>query len=186
MLAVFRLLRQYWRADQASQLVEFALSLPLLVVLMVGIFDFSGAYNVKQKLSDVASSTARLGADQPTADLSSIATPVSVNALREVAVQYLLRAGLSDCGIGAATATVTGPLSWSYSGTGCAGATATVKIERGFVYLTSDGTWMVATRITFNYPYAWRFATIIKLVAPGATYAGIATLKTEAIAPNQI
>lgn len=185
MLAVFRLLRQFWRDDRASQLVEFAISLPLLVVMMVGIFDFSGAYNLKQKLSDVAGSTARLGADQPTADLSSTTAPASVQALHEYAAQYLTRAGLSDCGIGAAAATSAGPLSWSYSGTGCAGATATLKIERAFVYKTSDNMWMAATRVTFSYPYAWRFATIIKLVAPGATYAGIATLKTEAIAPNQ-
>jgi Flp pilus assembly protein TadG len=32
-----------WRDDRASQIVEFAISLPLLVFLVVGIFDFSNA-----------------------------------------------------------------------------------------------------------------------------------------------
>jgi len=35
----------------ASQMAEFAVCLPLLIVVVVGIFDFGEAFNVKQKLN---------------------------------------------------------------------------------------------------------------------------------------
>src|SRR5579871_1785524 len=41
--------RALWHQDSAAQLVEFAVTLPLLVVFVVGIFDFSGAFTLKQK-----------------------------------------------------------------------------------------------------------------------------------------
>ncbi len=49
----------FWKAAlladaSGSQLLEFAVALPLLVVLVVGIFDFGEAFNVKQKLSNMA------------------------------------------------------------------------------------------------------------------------------------
>ena len=46
-----------WRRAQderGSQLAELAISLPLLVVFVVGIFDFSNAYNLRQKLTTAA------------------------------------------------------------------------------------------------------------------------------------
>jgi hypothetical protein len=38
----------------ASQMVEFAVCLPFLVVVVVGIFDFGEAFNLKQKLNGAA------------------------------------------------------------------------------------------------------------------------------------
>ena len=43
--------RRLWAEKCASQIVEFALSLPILVFFVVGIFDFSGALSLKQKLT---------------------------------------------------------------------------------------------------------------------------------------
>ena len=42
------------RDEQGSALVEFAITLPLLVVFVVGIYDFSGAFNQKQKIAQAA------------------------------------------------------------------------------------------------------------------------------------
>jgi len=42
------------RDDRGSQMVEFAVTLPLLMVFVVGIFDFSGAFTLKQKLTNAA------------------------------------------------------------------------------------------------------------------------------------
>ena len=47
------------RGTEGTQLVELAVTLPLLVVMVVGIFDFGGAYNLKQKLNDTAREGAR-------------------------------------------------------------------------------------------------------------------------------
>jgi Flp pilus assembly protein TadG len=43
--------RRLGAGDGASQIVEFALSLPLLVLFVVGIFDFSGALPILPMLS---------------------------------------------------------------------------------------------------------------------------------------
>ena len=43
-----------FRDEQGAALLEFAISLPLLVVFIVGIFDFSGAFNQKQKIEQAA------------------------------------------------------------------------------------------------------------------------------------
>jgi Flp pilus assembly protein TadG len=42
------------KATEGSALLEFAIVLPLLVVFIVGIYDFSGAYNQKQKIEHAA------------------------------------------------------------------------------------------------------------------------------------
>jgi hypothetical protein len=38
---------------EAAQIVELAITLPVLVGLCYGIFDFGQAFNLKQKLSDI-------------------------------------------------------------------------------------------------------------------------------------
>ncbi len=55
---------RWWKAafladTSGSQLLEFAVALPLLVVFVVGIFDFGGAFNLKQKLNNIAREGAR-------------------------------------------------------------------------------------------------------------------------------
>src|SRR5205807_470777 len=62
----------------ASQMVEFAVCLPLLIVVVVGIFDFGEAFNVKQKLNGAAREGARFASSLPTNDLSDAGTPASV------------------------------------------------------------------------------------------------------------
>ena len=51
--------------------MEFAVALPLQVVFVVGIFDFSGAFTLKQKLTNVARDAARAAAAAPSNDLVS-------------------------------------------------------------------------------------------------------------------
>ena len=58
------------RGTDAAAIIEFAVALPLLVVLVVGIFDFGGAFNLKQELNNAAREGARFGAAQPTNDIS--------------------------------------------------------------------------------------------------------------------
>ena len=69
-----------------SQIAEFAVALPLLLIMVVGIFDFGNAYNIKQKVTNIAREAARMGASQPTADLTN-PTPASILAIRDMVVQ---------------------------------------------------------------------------------------------------
>ena len=48
--------------DTGSQIMEFALVLPLLVVFVVAIYDFGQAFNVKEKLNFTVKDAARFGA----------------------------------------------------------------------------------------------------------------------------
>src|SRR5947209_14393877 len=102
--------RQFWMAffspwlhDDAAQLVEFAVSLPLLVLFVVGIFDFSGAFTLKQKLTNVAREASRIAAADPANDLGSTFTagtaPISVVDAFKAVKNYLTVNHLYDCGV---------------------------------------------------------------------------------------
>src|SRR5260370_33645643 len=54
---------------QGAALLEFAISLPLLVVFVVGIYDFSGAFNQKQKVEQAAEEGAIVAGAQPMSDI---------------------------------------------------------------------------------------------------------------------
>src|SRR6266849_10366880 len=56
---------------QGAALLEFAISLPLLVVFVVGIYDFSGAFNQKQKIEQAAQEGAIVAGAQPTNDIQT-------------------------------------------------------------------------------------------------------------------
>jgi Flp pilus assembly protein TadG len=176
-----------------AQIVEFAVALPLLMVFLIGITDFGGAANVKQKLTAAAREGARFGAITPTADLySTIAAgsaPPSVNALAVLVGNYLENAHVSSCGLATSnwTITKTGPLAWTYTAnTGCPG-TLTMVIDRGAaVQAGTGGTpyWMIDTQVSLSYPYRWQFNKVIPLLVPTATYAGTSQITTNALVPN--
>ena len=184
-------------STQASQLLEFAVALPLLVVFVVGIFDFGGAFNLKQKLNNAAREGARFGSSLPTNDLLSPAgacgAPSSVCAIRDLLDSYLLAGRVNDCSLSTQSATGSAAtMTWSYSASGnaCPG-TLTLTIERAYSFLetVTGGTGstsinVISTRITLSYPYKWHFNKVIQLLAPGASYAGVTQISTDAIAPN--
>ena len=83
-----------WMAElfadtSGSQMLEFAVALPLLVVFVVGIFDFGEAFNTKQKLTNITREGARFASDLPTNDLDAIGTPASVTAIRDLVDSHL-------------------------------------------------------------------------------------------------
>jgi Flp pilus assembly protein TadG len=178
-----------FRGDQASQIAEFAVSLPLLVVFVVGIFDFSGAFSLKQKLANAAREGARAAAADPANDLSgaSSGVPVSVSDAYQVVDNYLLAENINDCGLKSATPTQGGGLTWTSTSTGsCPGTGITFSINRGCVTqhtLAGTSTSVVGTCVTITYPYAWRFNFVSTLL--GRTIMGPSTLTTTAMAYNE-
>ena len=85
---------------EGSQLVEFALIAPLLVIVIVGVADFGGAYNLKQKLNNAAREGARYAANQ-SSNITDINT-TSAGAVGAVVSNYLTNAGLTNCTVGSA------------------------------------------------------------------------------------
>jgi Flp pilus assembly protein TadG len=176
--------------DQATQIAEFALSLPLLVVFVVGIFDFSGALSLKQKLTNAARDGARVAAADPANDLGNTSgLPLSVVDAFYVVDNYLQSEKINDCGLGSAKPTQSGTtLSWvSTANSGCPGNGLTLTINRGCWTSQTIGTTtdVVNTCIQIQYPYKWRFNSVITLLVPGATYASVSYITTTATAFNE-
>jgi len=175
-----------------SQIVEFAVALPLLLVMVVGIIDFGNAFNLKQKLSNVTRDAARLGASQSTSDLSN-APPPSVLAVRDVVVNYMQNAKVNDCGLGSAAATPAGagtPWKWTFTSACPQGGNLVLTVNRGNVFtstVTSGGfpVKIISTEVTISYPYTWQFNNVIKLVVPSASYPGTSPINTDAVVANE-
>ena len=191
--------------SEGSALVEFAIALPLLVVLVVGIFDFGAAFNTKQELNNAMREAARFGAAQPTNDLSNSGVPASVDAIRVLVVSYLQASRINDCGLSTAAGSSSAAMIWTYvttSSGGCAG-TMTLTVVRGFSTAGAGGTSgcgltannygspnpitglnIPCTRVTISYPYQWHFNSVIQLVSPSANYGGLLQIQTDATVPN--
>ena len=181
----------YWRArssaavrflareDHGAQLVEFAVALPLLVLFVVGIFDFSNAFTFKQKLTNIARDAARVAAGDPSNDLLS-PVPVSVIDAFQVVDNYLTSNNISDCSV-STTPSKTLPLTFTYTGTGasCPPGGLTIIINRGYYFpaaaalqpagvncqpLTVPASAIIGTCVSIKYAYAWRFGNIASLL----------------------
>jgi len=171
-------LRRAWTDEGAAQIVEFAVSLPLLILFVVGIFDFSNAVSLKQKLTNAAREAARVAAADSANDLGSPSTavPASVGDAFQVVDNYLLADKVNDCGLATATSGAPTGLTWTYTsnGGGCPGTGISLIINRGCTntVATNAGTLnIVGTCITITYAYKWQFNS----VASTFGWAGAAT-----------
>jgi Flp pilus assembly protein TadG len=185
-----RLIHENW----GNQIAEFAVTLPLLLVLAVGIFDFGAAFTVKEKLVSIAQTGARVGASQPANDLSVTSTAcnqlVAVCAVRDVVDRALLDNNLKDCGLGSRSpAAGPGTLTWTFTANSGCPAALKVKIERGYVYTTTlappfdtNPMQIVGTRVTVTYPYQWQLSKVLSLL--NGNFNGPANLTTVATMEN--
>jgi Flp pilus assembly protein TadG len=174
-----------------SSLLEFAITLPLLVVFIVGIYDFSAAFNQKQKLEHAAHEGAILAGAQPTSDIETAnADPESLHPVVTVVFNSLAANGVlpnanqGTCAAANATPTHTA-LQWTYTIQGCPD-TVTILINRGWIPATADSTKSVGTLLTLTYPYHWRFNSVIQLLIPGASYSATTVLSETARVHNQL
>lgn len=187
------------RADRGAQLVEFAVSLPLLVLFVVGIFDFSNAFTLKQKLTNIARDAARAAAAEPSTDLDSTTTPVSVVDAFQDIDNYLLANNLSDCGV-VIPPSKRDATTWKYQGTSgsCPPGGLTIFINRGYYFpangtvpLTADcistspgtQTAVIATCISIQYAYPWKFGRVASLIGANSTLPN--TITAAAVAMNE-
>jgi Flp pilus assembly protein TadG len=182
-------LRRAWNGCAGAQIVEFAVSLPLLVVFVVGIFDFSNAVSLKQKLTNAAREAARVAASDPANDLGTATVPASVWDANKVVDKYLTSEKINDCGLSGATPTNTTGLTWdsTSSGNGCPGTGIDLQVNRGCpttVALPTGTIHMIGTCITLSYAYSWQFNRVIGLVGGNANGANSLTANAQAFNEN--
>jgi len=150
-------------------------------VFVVGIFDFSTALTLKQRLENMARDAARAAASDPSNDLQGAANttyPVSVLDVYYIVHNYLVANNLNDCGI-TPTSTPSG-LTWTFtaSGNGCPSPGITLTVNRGYYYPLAGGTpsatcqsqnpgsqmAILSTCVSIQYAYPWRFGRAASLL----------------------
>jgi Flp pilus assembly protein TadG len=183
-------LKRACTGESAAQIVEFAVSLPLLILFVVGIFDFSNAVSLKQKLTNAAREAARVAAADSANDLGnpSTAVPASVGDAFQVADNYLLADKVNDCGLSTAASPAPTGLTWTYTATGggCPGTGISLVINRGCtsaVNTNAGALNLVGTCITLTYAYKWQFNNVASTF--GWTGAPTSNLTAKATALNE-
>ena len=182
---------------RGSALVEFAIALPLLVVFIVGIYDFSGAFNQKQKIEQAAQEGAIVAGAQPMNDIEPGAAPDSLQPVVSVifntlAAQNILPlANQGTCKLPVVGTAGTTPLQWTYTIPGCSSNpldVLVITINRGVTASVSSvpTTYIVSTQVLVSYPYHWRFNSVIQFLVPGASYAATTNVSETATVHNQM
>jgi hypothetical protein len=179
---------------RGSALLEFAIVLPLLVVFVVGIYDFSGAFNQKQKVEQAAQEGAIIAGAQPTTDIAPTpgSDPDSLHPVVTAVFNSLVGSGVVPSGTCTPPGTASGPagLAWTYTISGCSSAYATdnlvITINRGWVS-TPGPPASVGSSVQVSYPYHWRFNSVIQLLFPGPSgYAATTQVTESATVHNQM
>ncbi len=178
------------RDDQGSALLEFAITLPLLVVFVVGIYDFSGAFNQKQKIEQAAQEGAIVAGAQPMSDIqASNGNPDSLQPVVTAVFNSLAGSAVlpnANQGSCKPPGTASGPapgLTWTYSISGCPDSLV-ITINRG--WLAPGPPVSAGTSVQVAYPYHWRFNSVIQLLIPGASYAATTQVTESAAVHNQM
>jgi Flp pilus assembly protein TadG len=173
------------RDAEAAELLEFALALPMILVMVVGLLDFARAYNLKQKLANAAREGARLQASQ--IDDRTNSNPATVQDTYNDVVTYLNDANVNTSFIG--TTLSYDPCPGTCTGTyytTSGGVNYGLEIERNVLIVDSSGTTLHSTRVTLYYPYDWTFGfnQIIKLLVPSSTFTNPIRIQTDATMQN--
>jgi Flp pilus assembly protein TadG len=157
-------------SEKGAELVEFAIILPLLLVLFAGIWEFGAVYRTYQALTNGAREGARLAV-----------LPQGINqteAVRRRVKNYLSKSNLQ-------TSFISDTANDSYlvidnPANNSAGTTVTVTLPGG-------GTTLVTvTRVSIAYPYNFViFGPVMKLLLPGSSTSGTITLRTTVTMENQ-
>jgi Flp pilus assembly protein TadG len=175
------------KGTRAEQLLEVALSLPVLLALVVGATDFGGAYKLQHDLNNACREGSRFASGENTADLNCgtcSATPPSVTAVRDVVANYMTQDGLTSCTVGTSPSFTANTLTWTYTSSTSGCTNFSLVIERGYSYSDTTGTSVIATQVTVNYPYTWMFSKVAGSL--GGKKGGGGTSLPSAITANAI
>lgn len=148
------------RRSEGSQLVEFAILLPVLLILAVGIADLSAIAILRDKLTNAAREGARNAISQSTGDLTQL-DPPTVEATCSFIQNYLYSANVSTVSAcSSSCAAGTSSFTWT-----CTVGNSSIFIERQVPIIpTGSSTSAVCTRITVTYPYTWIFSYTAQLL----------------------
>lgn len=179
---------------EGAELFEFAMALPLLLVLVVGIIDFASAYNTKHIVTNAALLAARTLSSTPLSlydpncswnkSSPGSGTPCPVQGAAISVSNYLTDAGLTQAAcLSTASGAYTSPFQWTYT---CNGVTLYINKAK-VVSNGALGAPVVSAEVTLTYPYFFSFGKVIGLLVPGATGPdGQVNLTSDAVMQNLV
>ena len=175
--------RRLWLDDCAAQLVEFAVALPLLVVFVVGIFDFSNAFALKLRLTNLMREAVHASTIGPFTDVVVGGTaPISVLNAAQIVDFYLVNNNINDCGLSTNMNSSSSGLAWTFTatGNGCPSPGLSLTVNRGYYFPVNSTTVanancqsqspgggqtaVIATCVSISYPYPWQFGQVASLL----------------------
>ncbi|MGA9474909.1 MAG: TadE/TadG family type IV pilus assembly protein [Terriglobales bacterium] len=193
---LYRRVLEFLCRTEGSAILEFSITLPLLVVFVVGIYDFSGAFNQRQKIEQAAQEGAIIAGGQPMTDIDTANTnPTSLQPVVTAIFNSLAASGVLPNNGSSCTLPWHAPgqssLTWTYTITGCSTANSgdqlVIAINRGWSAPGSTtAPSVVGTVVTVTFPYHWRFNSVIQLLLPGASYAPVTSLTESSTVHNQM
>jgi Flp pilus assembly protein TadG len=148
------------RAEKGAQLLELAFALPVLFLLLLGIWDFGAAFVKKEKLTNAAREAARITIStplNPTQTCGKAATPCSIVAAADAATTYLTKTGMDASCIDPATPTGSSGLSWTWT---CLNGVS-LTINRQATIQLSASTVLPAAEVGLQFPVTWQLARFL-------------------------
>lgn len=157
------------RSEIGAQLVEFAIAVPILLLLVVGVWDFGSALLLKQKLTNAAREGARVMVSTPIigkvgASCTGSTTPCSVQAAATAVQQYLTQAGLDASWITPATASTPAACEWIYGSQTNSNYELEIISNKKAVNISGNGaplSGIPATAVTLSWPVHWSLKALL-------------------------
>ena len=159
-------------SSAGAELVEFALLLPLLLLLIGGVWDFGSAFLLKDKMTNATREGARIAVSTPINSVNCPGpTPCSIAAAADSVKQYMTGAGQdASCITPNQPSSFTAPARATYT---CQDGTA-LEIDRGVLIESAAGR-IPATRVVFTFPVRWM---LLGRLLPGLFPKAISTAVT--------
>jgi Flp pilus assembly protein TadG len=171
------------RSRRGSQVVEFAMVLPLFMVFAIAAFDFGHVFSLRDKLDNSAREGARVAAVQPLlGEVSGSAPSGNTTAVAQSVFSYLQQANVvQGCALDAGA--TSGTFSWTFTASKCPD-NLSITIERNYLVVV-NGSDVSMSRVTVSYPAHFLFFhRVIGLLAPGASYPSTFVLTPQAVMQN--
>lgn len=156
--------RRYRRPSRGSQLLEFAFALPILMLLLVGIWDFGSKFALRQKLTNAARQADRIVISTPTGtpagatNCSTTTIPCAVVAAASAAQHYLADSGLDASWIKPTSPSSTGACEWKWIYSPGTNSTYELDINTSVMI---PGTGTNGTQVTLKWPLTWDLSALM-------------------------
>lgn len=146
------------KKERGAQLLELSLALPILLLLVAGIWDFGSTFGLKAKITNASREAARIVVSTPLTNLNcSGSVPCPIQAAVTAVVNYMSNAGVDASCFNPTSPSSSTTLSWTYT---CSSG-ASLVINRGAV-LTVGSVAVPSTSVTLSWPVSWKLANFLK------------------------